>query len=287
MGLASRRLRARTLLGKYRIEGLLGEGGFARVYRAWDTIEGVSVALRVPNVHPLPAEAEEAFLKEIRLVASLDHPHVLTIRNADRIEGRLVAATPLAEESLDARLGRRIGRATALAWGEQLLSALAYAHDRRVLHLDVKPENILLFADGRIRLADFGLARITLRTVDGSGSGTLGYMAPEQAMGRPSLRSDVFSAGMVLWRMFTGVYPRWPFEWPLAGHAQLLRRWSEDMERVLRRALQMKPRLRFADAGEMLERYRRAAKKDVHPPRRPRRVRTTAQRTALRRGSSR
>jgi serine/threonine-protein kinase len=256
MGTPSGRLRARARLGKYRIEALLGEGGFARVYRAFDTIEGQQVALRVPTEHPMSSHSEEAFLKEIRLVVKLDHPHVLPVRNADRIEGRLVVATPLGTETLADRLSRRLAWSTSLVWGEQLLDALAFAHDSRVLHLDVKPENVLLFPDGRIRLADFGLARITYRTVAASGSGTLGYMAPEQAMGRPSPRSDVFSAGLILWRMFTGVYPSWPFEWPLKGHATLARRYPPEMVRLLRKSLHVKQRQRYADAGEMLARYR-------------------------------
>ncbi|MCA9314952.1 MAG: serine/threonine protein kinase [Planctomycetes bacterium] len=256
MGSPNGRLRARSRLGKYRIEALLGEGGFACVYRAFDTIEGLPVALRVPSEHPLSQRAEEDFLKEIRLVAKLEHPHILPVRNADRIDGRLVVATPLAKETLADRLSRRLAWTTSLAWGEQLLDALAFAHESRVLHLDVKPENVLLFDDGRIRLGDFGLARITYRTIAASGSGTLGHMAPEQAMGRPSPRSDVFSAGLILWRMFTGVYPSWPFEWPLKGHAKLERRYPPEMVRLLRKALHVKQRQRYADAGEMAARYR-------------------------------
>ena len=88
------------------------------------------------------------------------------------------------------RLTRRMAVTTALDLGRQLIDALAYAHARSVLHLDVKPENIILFPGNVLRLADFGLARVALRTVRGSGSGTLGYMAPEQAYGRPKFTSD-------------------------------------------------------------------------------------------------
>ena len=85
----------------------------------------------------------------------------------------------------------------------------------------MKPDNLLLFSDGRLRLTDFGISKVAHRTISASGAGTVGYMAPEQAMGRPSRRSDVFATGLVLWQMFSGQLPEWPFEWPLAGYDQV------------------------------------------------------------------
>ena len=99
---------------------------------------------------------------------------------------------------------RRLSIRTALDLGEQLLRAIAFAHENRVIHCDVKPDNLLLFDRGRLRLTDFGISKIAHRTISASGAGTVGYMAPEQAMGRPSARSDVFAAGLVLWQMFSG-----------------------------------------------------------------------------------
>jgi serine/threonine protein kinase len=95
-----------------------------------------------------------------------------------------------------------------------MIEAVAYAHRQRIIHCDIKPENFILFPDNRLRLTDFGIARVAQNTVAGSGSGTVGYMAPEQAMGKPSMRSDVFSLGLVIYRMLTGQLPEWPFEWP-------------------------------------------------------------------------
>jgi serine/threonine protein kinase len=257
MSSPSHRLRARTRLGKYRILGLIAAGGFADVYRAYDTVEGVPVALKIPNEHPVSSDVLSNFRKEIRLTARLEHPNILPVKNADVIEGRLVVACPLGEESLADRLTRRMARETVLVYGEQLLAALAYAHERRIAHCDVKPDNVILFPNHRIRLGDFGLARITLKTVIASGSGTLGYMAPEQAMGRPSVRSDVFSAGLVIYRMLAGKVPEWPFQWPLPRHDVLVRKATPALVRLLRTALQVDHRKRFANAGEMLERYRR------------------------------
>jgi serine/threonine protein kinase len=249
-------LRPRSRLGKYRILGRLAMGGFADVYRALDTVEGGPVALKIPPDGTAP-DTLDLFRREIRLAATLEHPHILPLKNADVIEGRLVVAYPLGIESLADRFTRRLGFETVLSFADQLLEALAYAHHRRIVHCDVKPENVILFPEGRLRLGDFGLARVALRTLLASGSGTLGYMAPEQAMGRPSFRSDVFSAGLILYRMLAGKWPAWPFTWPLPGHADLVRRAAPGLVALVRRALQVDPERRFPDAGALHARFRR------------------------------
>lgn len=251
------KLRARSRLGKYRILNTIGEGGFSKVYRAQDTVEGVQVALKVPLASATNSDTLEQIKKEIQVSARLEHPNILPVKNADVIDGLLVVAYPLGTESLADRLTRRVGRPAILSFTDQLLAGLAYAHSRRVLHCDIKPDNIILFADGRLRLGDFGLARISFKTIAASGSGTLGYMAPEQAMGRPSQRSDVFSAGLVIYRMFTGKVPEWPFGWPGPGHAALMRKGTPGLARMLRRALHLDQRKRFANAEEMHARFRR------------------------------
>lgn len=257
MARAVNTLRARSRLGKYRIVSTIGEGGFSKVFCAMDTVEGVQVALKVPSVSPATGDVLDQFKKEIRLTARLEHPNILALKNADVIDGLIVVAYPLGVESLADRLTRRLGRPAILSFSEQLLAALAYAHSHRIVHCDVKPDNIILFKDGRLCLGDFGLARITLRTIIASGSGTLGYMAPEQAMGRPSPRSDVFSAGLVIYRMFTGKVPEWPFRWPGPGHAALERKATPGLMTLLRRALQVDQRKRFSSAEEMHARFRR------------------------------
>ncbi|MFQ5844555.1 MAG: serine/threonine-protein kinase, partial [Planctomycetota bacterium] len=191
------------------------------------------------------------------LTAGLEHPNILPIKNAEFLDGRLVVAAPLGETSLAHRLQRRLSVATSLDFGEQMLEALAYAHSRRIIHCDVKPENLILFPDNLLRLADFGIARVSMRTISASGSGTVGYVAPEQAMGKPSFRSDVFSAGLVLYRMLCGELPEWPYRWPMPGHARLRGRFPRDFIDLLRRSLQVDHRRRFADAGRMLTAYQR------------------------------
>ena len=174
-------------------------------------------------------------------------------------------AFPLGEQSLDDRLAKRMSLRTALDLGEQLLRAIAFAHENRVIHCDVKPDNLLLFPNNRLRLTDFGISKIAHRTISASGAGTVGYMAPEQAMGRPSARSDVFAAGIVLWQMFSGYLPEWPFDWPPPAYERMKRRVHPDMLAVLRRVAgaQAEPPLRErrADAGRLSPREAQGASK--------------------------
>ncbi len=248
-------------LGKYRIRKRLASGGFADVYRAHDTVEGVDVALKIPLRDHVEPGLLDAFRHEARMATRLEHPNILPLKNADEIDGHFVIAYPLGEGALFDRLVRRISLPLVLSYAEQLLRALAHAHEHRVIHCDVKPENLILFEQGeRLRLADFGLAKIAANTISASASGTIGYMAPEQAMGRPSARSDVFSAALVIYRMLTGTLPQWPFDWPPPGHERLARRVPE-LSDVLKRAMQIDARRRYRDAGQMLVAYRSAQRK--------------------------
>ncbi|TWT86579.1 Serine/threonine-protein kinase StkP [Pseudobythopirellula maris] len=256
------KLRKGARLGKYRVERKLGDGGFATVYRAYDTLEGQRVALKIPNKSVLDAEAEADFLKEIRLAAKLRHPHIMPLKSADTIDGRYVLAYPLGEKSLADRLQSRLSLAKALEFAEQMTAAVAHAHSERVIHCDIKPENFIITPDG-LMLTDFGIAIVALRTVRGSGSGTVGYCAPEQAMGKPSFRSDVFSLGLVIYRMLAGVLPEYPFTWPPPGVERMKRKVHADLLTVLRRAIDLDPKRRYASAAPMLTALRSAARKSL------------------------
>lgn len=253
-------LRAGQRLGKYKIRRRIASGGFAAVFEAYDTIEGVPVALKIPLAKNVGPEVLADFRKEARLAATLEHPNVLPLKNADIIGETFVIAYPLGQGSLADRLSRRLSHRRLLDYAEQLLCALAHAHAHSVIHCDVKPDNLIVFDDDNVRLADFGIAKVAQRTIDASASGTVGYMAPEQALGRPSARSDVFSAGLLIHRLFTGHVPQWPFEWPGAGYERLHKAVPE-LEPVLRRALLVDTRKRYRDAGQMLEAFRPAKKK--------------------------
>ena len=252
-------LRVGQRLGKYRLKRRLARGGFADVFEAFDTLEHVPVALKVPLAERLDAAQRADFEREIRISARLEHPNILPLKNADYVDGLLAIAYPMGERNLNDRLAYRLSVKNALELAEQMLMALAHAHERRVIHCDVKPENLILFADGTLRLADFGLAKHSARTLQASSSGTVGYVAPEQAMGRPSARSDVFSAGLIVYRMLAGVLPEWPYRWPLEGHARL-RRTAPDLVPFLQRALQLDARRRFRNAVQMLSAFRVAKK---------------------------
>ncbi len=250
-------LRARQKLGKYCIDGLIAKSGFASVYRAFDIIEGRRVALKIPLANFREEPFLSDFRNEVRLAGSLEHPNILQIKDANFIRGHFVIVTPLGEGTLHDRMQRRISMPQAMAFTEQMLTATAFAHERRIIHCDIKPENFILFPNQRLRLADFGISKLAMRTVKASGSGTLGYLAPEQAMGRPSFRSDVFSLGLIIYRMLSGSLPEWPFDWPPDGIEKLRRRVSRPFVEFLRRSIELKPTKRFRDAGQMLAEFKK------------------------------
>lgn len=249
-------LRPRTLLGKYRIEKLLNEGGFAAVYQALDTIEGIRVALKIPHSQMISDSLMKDFRNEARLAARLEHPNILHLKDASFIDGFFVIAMPLGEKTLSDRLMSRLSLKTVMDYTGQMLEAVAYAHRQRIIHCDVKPENLLLFAGNRLKLTDFGIAKVAQKTVRGSGTGTVGYMAPEQAMGKPSLRSDVFSLGLIVYRMLSGQWAEWPFIWPFPGYQKLRGRVHPELVAWIRKSLELNPRHRFHDADQMLRIFR-------------------------------
>lgn len=259
-------LRARQRIGKYRIEKRLGEGGFAAVYQAMDTIEGHRVAVKIPHAQYVDDTVLNDFRTEIRTTAKLEHPHILRLKDASIIDNRLVIAFPLGERTLDERLSKRIALTTLMDFADQMLDAVAYAHRMKIIHCDIKPENLILFPGNILKLTDFGIAKVAQKTVRGSGTGTVGFMAPEQAMGKPSYRSDVFSLGLILYRMLTGVWAEYPFDWPLAGHKKLQGRFHVDMIAFLKRALEPNPRHRFRDADQMRNVFRRLRSKAIKQP---------------------
>ena len=249
-------LKARQKIGKYRILGRIASGPLADVYRAQDTIQKIKVALKIPKEDDHTGHDE--FLHEVRVATKLQHPNILSVLNASYIDDRFVIAMELGEESLADRIERRISTSRALDLAGQALASMAHAHEHKIIHCDIKPENFILFGGNRLKLADFGFAKFNLRTLKASGSGTIDYIAPEQAMGRPKFQSDVFSLGLVLYRLLSGRLPEWPFEWPLLGHDRLAARVRPELIEVLRNAIQLDPKLRYADAVQMQTAFNKA-----------------------------
>ena len=248
-------LRARQKLGKYRIVSRIASGPLADVYEAADTIHRTRVALKIPKTDQYTSQDD--FLREVQIATRLSHPNILSVQDASFIDGRFVIAIELGTESLADRLERRISTTHAIELADQALAALAYAHEKKVIHCDIKPENFILFPGNRLKLADFGFAKISLRTLKASGSGTIDYIAPEQAMGRPKFQSDVFSMGLVLYRLFSGKLPEWPFKWPMIGFDRLRARVSPEFANLLRKAIQLDPADRYRNGAEMHAAFRR------------------------------
>jgi serine/threonine-protein kinase len=200
---------------RYRIEQAVGAGGMATVYRAYDLRHERTVAIKVLRPELATSLGPERFLREIRITAQLDHPHVLPLLDSGSHEGLLYYVMPFVEgESLRDRLAREgpLPLADALTIAREVADGLDHAHARGITHRDIKPENVLL-ADRHARVADFGIARAissagTGLTEAGLALGTPHYMSPEVAAGEPAdARSDVYQLGCLLYEMLVGEPP--------------------------------------------------------------------------------
>ena len=212
-----------TRLGPYEILAPLGAGGMGEVYRARDTRLGRDVAVKVlPTSLAADVDRLHRFEQEACAAGALNHPNILVIHHIDTHEGAPYVVSELLEGE---PLRRRIG-GTALAprrvidYASQLAHGLAAAHEKGIVHRDLKPDNIFITKDGRVKILDFGLAKLTqpddgqrqteipTRRVDtnpGVVMGTVGYMSPEQVRGQPvDHRSDIFSFGAILYEMLSG-----------------------------------------------------------------------------------
>jgi serine/threonine protein kinase len=247
------RLRPGQLFGRYRVLAEIATGGFANVYRAHREGSTRKLALKVPSARRPDAEVIADFRHEARENLRLRHPNVVPVVDHGEVDGVPYLVMPLGRGSLADLIDGGLPVAKALRYGRQLLLALAHVHAHHLIHCDVKPDNLILLSNDRVALADFGLARRGWRTVVGDGSGTMGFMAPEQAAGRPSARSDVYAAGIVLATLLFGSLKRAkiPYDHPR------VRRLPPGLIELIARATDLDPSRRFRDAGEMLAELRR------------------------------
>jgi serine/threonine protein kinase len=201
--------------GRYEILDKLGEGAMGVVYRARDQSLGRVVALKMLSAE-LSGEEEllQRFQREAEAVGRLSHPNIVTVYDVGDAEGQLYMAMELLEgDDLRSLIERKalISLPDRVRILQKICEGVAYAHSRGVVHRDIKPANILVTLDGRVKLLDFGLARVATRstiTRQGVILGTPDYMAPEQAMGKGTdRRSDAFSAGAVFYEFLTGTKP--------------------------------------------------------------------------------
>src|SRR5215469_15857755 len=207
-------------LGPYLIQSLIGTGGMGEVYRARDTKLKREVAIKVlPEFWSHDAERLHRFELEAQAAAALNHPNIISIHHVGQYDGSPYIVTELLQgETLRERLRRgHVPLRKTIEYAVQIAQGLAAAHDRGIVHRDLKPENLFVTKDGRVKILDFGLAKLT--HAEGSGStsrlptatepgivmGTLGYMTPEQIKGEPADgRSDIFALGAILYEMLSG-----------------------------------------------------------------------------------
>src|SRR4051794_12478794 len=205
-----------TLLnGRYRLDAQIGAGGMSTVYRAFDTVLERQVAIKLMH-REIASDSDqlERFRREARAVAQLNHPHVVGVIDAGEDSGTPYIVFEYVEgETLKDRI-RRYGRlpvGEAVAYAIEVARALGAAHDRQIVHRDVKPQNVLIDEEGTAKVTDFGIARSLTEeglTADGRVLGTTDYVSPEQALGQDvGPESDLYSLGVVLFEMLTGDVP--------------------------------------------------------------------------------
>ena len=258
--------------GSYRILEQIGQGGMAKVFKAYQPAMNRVVALKLlPDLYAQDENARVRFRQEARIIASLEHPHILPVHDfGETEENAFLVMRYLQAGNLKNLLAvapeNRLSLQDASLILSQIASALDYAHQKGIVHRDVKPANILIDRHGRAFLTDFGVAKVLEATQEltrtGSTLGTPAYMSPEQAAGKEvDGRSDVYSLGIVLYQMLVG-RPPFDADTPYAtliAHineslplpSSINQKLPENVELVLIKALAKDPEERFQSAGEI------------------------------------
>ncbi len=254
--------------GRYRIVRKLGAGGMANVYLAEDQELGRRVAIKIlDDRHAADDSFIERFRREAKNAAGLSHPNIVSIYDRGEAEGTYY----IAMEYLDGRSLKEliVGRGpapvkVAIDYARQILAAVGFAHRHGIVHRDIKPHNVLVGPEGRLKVTDFGIARsgASQMTEVGSIIGTAQYLSPEQARGAPvDQTSDLYSVGVVLYEMLTGQVPftgDTPLEIAMkhlseipAPPSELRQEVPHDLDSVVLRALAKDPAERYQSADEM------------------------------------
>ena len=256
-------------VGPYDLEGVLGEGGFAWVFRGRE-LDGSPVAVKVlkPRYAGDP-QFERRFRNEAEMAAQLQHPNIIRIRFVARSGGYVYFGMDLCADSLAARLEREgpLPELDIVQITEDVAQGLGFAHGRGVIHRDLKPDNILLRSDGSAVISDFGIARALSGHVASTGVdmaiGTPQYLSPEQAQGRPlDARVDFYALGITLFKAATGEVPFTSSDWFELARMHVeqappsLRKrrpeLSRRFERVVMKCLAKHPDDRYRDAADLL-----------------------------------
>ena len=200
--------------GRYRLDAEIGRGGMSTVYRAFDTVLERPVAIKLMH-REIASDSDqlERFRREARSVAQLSHPHVVTVIDAGEEPSPYIVLEYVDGETLKDLIRREgpLPIAQAIAYAIEIARALGAAHERQIVHRDVKPHNVLISEEGGAKITDFGIARTLTEeglTMAGRVLGTTDYVSPEQALGQPVTgQSDLYSLGVVLFEMLTGDVP--------------------------------------------------------------------------------
>ena len=257
-------------LGRYQVIEPLGQGGMASVYKAFDTTLERNVAIKIIRTDRKEGTEQNEFLKrfqrEAKALAQLDHPYILKVLDYGEQEGMPYLVMPFVPGgTLKEKMGRPMPYQEAAALLAPIAQALEYAHQRKIIHRDVKPANILIGETNTPLLSDFGIAKIiesgesTQLTATGVGIGTPDYMAPEQWLGKADARTDIYALGIVFFQMVTGRLP-YSAETPAAvliKHMQdplprpksFVPALPDAVEQVIFKALAKDPVNRYQDMG--------------------------------------
>ncbi|MGB7132601.1 MAG: serine/threonine-protein kinase, partial [Candidatus Sulfotelmatobacter sp.] len=268
-----------TKLGPYEIQSSIGAGGMGEVYRARDSRLGRDVAIKIlPASFSADPDRLGRFAQECRATAALNHPNILSIFDIgeDRAAPYVVSELLEGETVRDRLREGAIPSRKAIDYARQIASGLAAAHEKGITHRDLKPENLFITNDGRVKILDFGLAKLTHPEADASGDaptqqiatdagtvmGTVGYMAPEQVRGKSAdSRSDIFAFGAILYEMLSGKRA-FHGESPVETMSAILKEEPPDLtetnrnipsalERIVRHCLEKNPAERFQSARDL------------------------------------
>jgi serine/threonine-protein kinase len=267
----SSRMIGTVLSGRYRLQAKLGSGGMSTVYLARDTTLDRDVAVKVMH-REMSEQADqlERFRQEARAVAKLSHPNVVAVIDAGEDGGHPYIVFEYVEgETLKQRISRvgALDAQEAMAYAIEIARGLTVAHARNMVHRDIKPQNVLIDAEGRAKLTDFGISRQLEQdgmTATGRVLGTTDYVAPEQAMGRGvDPRSDIYSLGVVLFEMLVGQVPFHADSQVGVAMKHVNEELPDVQQRrpeisaaaalVVERATAKDPEKRYQDVGEMID----------------------------------
>jgi eukaryotic-like serine/threonine-protein kinase len=269
-------LAAGTKLDGYEVLGLLGSGGMGEVYRARDSVLKREVAIKV--LRSFVSEDPDRLRRleqEAQAAAALNHPNILAVHRFGTFEGApYLVSELLVGDTLRQQLERGpLPVRKAIDYGVQIAHGLAAAHDKGIVHRDLKPENLLVTKEGRVKILDFGLAKLVQSQPDRDGSeptqthgtdpglimGTVGYMSPEQVRGKTvDHRADIFAFGAILYEMLSGkrAFQRSTSADTMSailnedppGTSQIVQSTPMGLQRVVRRCLEKSPEQRFQSA---------------------------------------